>query len=131
MDEQVAPTDHETHRYLIQKRFPDGVMKCLGCDCPQAAIYRLGSGRYRCPSKKYTFNLTTGTWFARLKIAAPKWLALVRAYDNMELHSAAARQAQTSNATARRAYGVISEAICQHQRQENKNVRGRELERTP
>lgn len=120
MDEQLALHDHEIHSYLMQKRFPGGVLKCLGCDCTQT--YRLGTGRYRCPSRKYTFNLTTGTWLARLKITAPKWLALVRAYDGMEPPSAAARSAQTSNATARRAYDVISDAIFRHQRQENEHA---------
>lgn len=121
MDEKLARHDQEIHSYLMQKRFPDGVLKCLGCDCTQA--YQLGTGRYRCPSKKYTFNLTTGTWFARVKIPAPKWLALVRAYDDMAHPSVAAKSAKTSTATARRAFGVISEAICRHQRQENENAK--------
>lgn len=121
MDEKLARHAQETHRYLIQKRFPDGVMKCLECDCAQA--YRLGTGRYRCPGKKYTFNLTTGTWLAHVKIPATKWLDLVRAYDDMKLHSVAARLAKTSNTTARRAFGVISEAICLHQRLENENAK--------
>lgn len=121
MDEQLARHDQEIHRYLMQKRFPDGVMKCRACDGTQ--VYQLGTGRYRCLNKKYTFNLTTGTWFARIKIAATKWLALVHAYDDMDNPSVAARSAKTSNATARRAFGVISEAICRHQRQENENAK--------
>lgn len=121
MDEKLVPHDHEIHSYLMQKRFPGGVMKCPACACSQ--VYLLGTGRLRCTTKKYTFNYTTGTWLGRVKIAAPKWLALVRAYDDMELHSVAARSAQTSNATARRAYGVISEAICRHQRRENEQAK--------
>ena len=123
MNEEIARHDREIHDYLMFKRFPAGVMKCPACDCSQ--VYRLGTGRLRCTTRKYTFNYTTGTWLGRVKIAAPKWLALVRAYDEMELHSVAAMSAQTSNATARRAYGVISEAICRHQRQENEKCRAK------
>lgn len=107
----------------MQKRFPGGVQTCPLCGSTQ--VYRLGTGRYRCARNKYTFNFMTGTWLGRIKISASKWLALVRAYDDMEKTCMAAKSAGTGSATARRAFDLINEAIYLKQCQENQDARQR------
>jgi transposase-like protein len=114
MDEEY-PRHEDIRCFLLLKRFPDGVVKCPACDC--AGSYHLKTGRYRCTRRKYTFNLTTGTWLALVKIPAPKWLALVRAYSDMEKPSTAAELSGTSRATARRVFDLIHKAIYLHQHQ--------------
>ena len=63
------------HNFMVQLRWPDGVVKCPRCDSAHVA-YLVNQRKWKCYGKheKPTFTLKTGTVFEDSPIPLDKWI---------------------------------------------------------